>query len=54
MRYGLRCYWRELATGAPSATGEGAQTYLLLHFPHALHTAEHVAAPQHEAANVAT
>lgn len=28
--------------------------YLLLHFPHAEHTAEQVAAPQHEAANPAT
>lgn len=28
--------------------------YLLLHFPHALHTAEQVAAPQHDAANVAS
>lgn len=27
-------------------------TYLLWNFPHALHTAEHVAAPQHEAAKV--
>jgi hypothetical protein len=29
-------------------------TNLLLHFPQALHTAEQVAAPQHEAAKVAT
>lgn len=38
-------------TCLPTAT---AQKYLLLHLPQALHTAEQVAAPQQEAAMVAT